>query len=162
MEFILHKYAAKVRDLFGFPVRFEHVSVKDPSHGEIHQFSCYSTNDPITYIAYFKLVDMPGCCGVVVSTGSLIHPAYRCKGLGTLLNTMRIELANELGFGAIICTDKLVNLPQRRILDKNGWFEAAQFNNPNTGNDVSIHTYVLHPSRASQGKQRTSRFINVF
>lgn len=91
------------------------------------------------YVANFSLVAMPGCCGIVVSTGAGVMPRYREKGVGTLLNQFRIELAQAAGYGAMICTDVVQNRPQQRILLNNGWEEVFTFTNPRTDNIVAIH-----------------------
>ena len=95
-------------------------------------------------IAYFDLVTLPGCCGVIVSMHSHVTYQHRQKGIGALLNTYRILQAKEWGYGAIICTDISTNHFQNRILEKNKWLNIAQFNNPRTGNDVNIHFIDLN------------------
>lgn len=103
----------------------------------------YSPNsDYGTIIASFKLGQLDGCCGVCVSSGGIVS-SHQKKGLGTLLNKFRIEIARNMGFGLLIGTDTLKNEPQRKIFKKNGWKEAHLFNNPRTGNDVSVNVVDL-------------------
>lgn len=91
-----------------------------------------------TLAAEFHLQQLPGCCGVCVSTGAQVHHSYQKKGLGVLLNSLRIDMARELGFGVLLCTDKMTNKPQRKILAANGWKDVHKFINPRTGNTIAI------------------------
>jgi len=86
---------------------------------------------------------MPGCCGIVISTGAFVYPPFRRKGVGSILNTFRIELAKTMGFGLMMCTDVLKNNPQQKILDKNNWERIHTFTNPRTNNLVGIHVVNL-------------------
>lgn len=88
-------------------------------------------------VAFFKLVGLPGCCGVCVSCGAGVYEPLK-KGLGTLLNEMRIVMAKKGGFGVLLCTDRELNTPQRKILAKNGWKDVFQFKNPRSQNVVNI------------------------
>lgn len=90
-------------------------------------------------ISSFTLTPLPGCCGVVISTGVYILPEYRNKGIGTLLNQYRIDEAKRMGYGQIICTCLNSNKIQKRILYKNGWTPSSLFNNPRTNNTVIFY-----------------------
>lgn len=90
-------------------------------------------------IARFKLICMPGCCGIVISTDACVYSDYRRKGLGTILNNMRRQIAWQFGYTAMICTDVMVNIPQQRILKRNGWNTLFHFVNRRTENAVSMH-----------------------
>src|SRR6266850_1124240 len=60
-------------------------------------------------IAWWNLTMLPGCCGVVVSTGAGVTRAWQKKGLGTALNLVRIEMARAMGYGLLLCTDLASN-----------------------------------------------------
>lgn len=62
----------------------------------------------------------------------------RGKGVATRLNQFRYDFAKHLGYGSLMCIDVETNLPQKRILKKNGWKDVHTFNNPRTGNQVAI------------------------
>lgn len=95
-------------------------------------------------IAVFKMLRMPGCCGVCISTGSVIFENnFRGKGLGSILNRLRIDMARKAGYGILFCTDVEKNIPQRKILSKNGWSDIYQFNNPRTKNEVILSVIKL-------------------
>lgn len=95
-------------------------------------------------ISEFTMRQMPGCCGIVVSTGSTVDPKYRGKGIGTILNELRKDIARANGFGCLMCTTILSNTPQQKILERNEWELVNTFNNPRTGNDLGVHIYNLN------------------
>lgn len=94
-------------------------------------------------IAVFSLVCLPGCCGIVVSTGSAIIKAYRNKGIGKILAKARITLAREYGYSMMICTDVSENEPQQKILKGLEWTEVVEFVNDRTGNKIKLHYIKL-------------------
>lgn len=77
--------------------------------------------------ASFSFQTMPGCNAVVLSVHSYVTIRFRGKGLGTLLNAFRIELARSYGYSLILCTNELNNVPQRRILYRNNWEDYIKF-----------------------------------
>ena len=89
-------------------------------------------------ISQFKLIQMPGCCGICISTGTYVHPDFRGKGVNILLNNFRIDIAKHLGYGLLMCTDLKSNTPQMKTLDKNGWKHIHEFKNPRTGNILNV------------------------
>ena len=94
-------------------------------------------------LALFSLTQLPGCCGICVSYHSYVSEPVRRKGLGTLLCSVRKDIAKALGYGCMLCTDVVKNGAQKRILDKNGWKETHRFLNPRTDNNVNIHVVDL-------------------
>lgn len=94
-------------------------------------------------VSFFTMIQMPGCCGVVVSTGSLVSACYRKKGIGTLLNLFRIEIAKILGYSLIFCTDVTENTAESRILEKNGWKIIDRFLNKRTNNNVNLSVFHI-------------------
>ena len=140
MEGMLKKYLDEICDV----LNFERESVRLAVNGD-----CISANWMFhegTYrlygfgnlIASFQLTQLPGCCAYVVSTGSYISVPYRKRGLGTILNNFRIDIAKHLGYTAIICTDLDNNVPQRKILEKNGWKDVHSLTNKRTDNFLHL------------------------
>ena len=89
-------------------------------------------------ISTFRLLQMVGCCGICISTGTYVHPDFRGKGVNIILNNFRIDIAKHLGYGLLMCTDLKSNTPQMKTLDKNGWKHIREFQNPRTGNILNI------------------------
>lgn len=90
------------------------------------------------FISSFLLYEMPHCCGILLSCGSFVEPSYRKKNLGSILNNFRIDLGKYLDYSLILCTDKIRNLPQRKILENNKWKDIYSFKNKRTDNDLFI------------------------
>jgi hypothetical protein len=102
-------------------------------------------------VSVFDLHPLPGCCGVVVSTGSYINTEYRGVGLGSLLNKMRLDIAQKWGYGMILCTDVKHNERQMRVLRRNRWRKAIEFHNPRTNNNINLHTHTLNQTATELG-----------
>lgn len=97
---------------------------------------------PTLPVAKFELYPMIHCCGICVSTQAEVRSDMRHKGLGTLLNSMRIDIARYNGYGVLMCTDTEHNVYQRNVLKSNGWKDIYTFINPRTKNTVNIS--VIH------------------
>jgi hypothetical protein len=93
-------------------------------------------------ISKFSLLEMPGCCGICISTGAYIDSKYRNMGINTILNSLRIKIAKELGYTVLLCTDVATNVYQKKVLQKNGWQDIFRFRNRRTNNLVDIS--VVH------------------
>lgn len=89
-------------------------------------------------ITNFVLVQLPGCCGVCVSTGAYVFEPYRRKGVNILMNKLRQDLAREFGYTVLLCTDVDPNTPERHTLKTCGWHDILQFTNRRTGNVVNV------------------------
>lgn len=89
-------------------------------------------------VSRFKLIQMSGCCGICISTGTYVNPDFRGKGVNVILNNFRIDIAKHLGYGLLMCTDLKSNTPQMKTLDKNDWKHIHEFKNPRTGNILNI------------------------
>ena len=106
------------------------------------EFKVLDNNNEI--ISTFKLIQMIGCCGICVSTGVYVHNEYRNKGVNTILNNFRIDIAKELGYGLLLCTDVSNNTAEVKTLDKNGWKHIYNFENPRTSNKINISIKELN------------------
>jgi hypothetical protein len=94
-------------------------------------------------VAFGTLVMMPGCCGLLVSTGAYVNTQYRHKGIGRIMHKIRQDIGAEAGFSCMICTDVMSNKPQQKILSGERWKLVHKFLNRNTGNKVGIHIINL-------------------
>lgn len=95
-------------------------------------------------VSKFKLIQMIGCCGICVSTQVFVHCNFRNKGINTILNNFRIDIAKELGYGILLCTDVSNNTAEVKTLDKNGWKHVYNFRNPRTSNKINISIKELN------------------
>jgi GNAT superfamily N-acetyltransferase len=145
-------YKEKIESIVGFPVILRGLSVDTiKSKGGMYQIQKEGEIGLHGIVTRFSLIPMPGCCGIIISTGVYVYPDFRGKGLGTLLNNMRIQMAQDLGYGLIICTDVDSNKPQKRILSKNGWNLVDNFINPRTNHSVNFHTFHVQPTDRTLG-----------
>ena len=94
-------------------------------------------------IARFSLKQLPGCCGICVSFHANVSTTIRKKGIGSLLNKIRQQIAWNNGYTILLCTDVEKNEPQQKILNKNGWQKIMTFNNRRTHNKVCLHSITL-------------------
>lgn len=104
-----------------------------------------------SYLARWWFSTFPGNCGIIVSMyGTVYHPYLR-KGIGTLLNKIRIYQAKQMDYSLLMCTDRHHNSPSIKILDKNKWTKAAKFVNLNTDNLCDIYCIDLRQSYSELG-----------
>ena len=103
-------------------------------------FSLYIGN---VQSASWTFSPFPGCCGILVSTSAYVVPSFQGKGLGSLLNNLRKDLTKEFGYSCLVCTDNIDNIPQRKILRKNGFNDLKIFKNSRTGNTLAISCYEV-------------------
>ncbi len=132
------KYVDKIRDILG------NVSIV-----QYKENFFVRSNDVL--VSSFSLVAMPGCCGICVSINSLVVSEFRGKGLGSLLNSMRKQIAWDMGYSLLMCTNLSDNIPQKKILSKNGWEVLKVFFNQKTGKEVEIQTVDLSDTGVSVG-----------
>lgn len=96
-----------------------------------------------TPVASFELHPMINCCGMCISTQARVEQQYQGKGLGTILNSLRVDIARHLGYGCLLCTDIESNVYQRKILARNGWKDVHKFVNPRTKNTIFVSVINL-------------------
>ena len=96
-----------------------------------------------TPITQFYLTQLPGCCGICVSTGAYVFADYRKKGVNKLTNGLRQAIAKTVGYTVLLCTDKADNEPEKRTLRACGWQDIFRFTNSRTQNVVDISVKVL-------------------
>lgn len=89
-------------------------------------------------VAEFTLTKFPGCCGILISTGTYVCYSFRNKGVGKLLNKLKQDISRGWGYSVLLCTDIDDNPAQRKVLKDNGWEDIYQFVNNRTGNNVNI------------------------
>ena len=138
---LCRKYELLIAERLGRPVE---IKVREDNQNYICNFEVHVKEQayPNNYVSHSRLLQLPGCCGVMVSTASVVYPNCRNRGVGTLMNKFRQELAYALGYTILLCTDVTNNDHQRKILAKNGWQDLYSFINRRTHNNVAIS--VIH------------------
>ena len=145
---MIEKYTKKLKELLG-----QNLIIQCQLYGEYKPLHIYNLvyikdlpgglkfrviNIEGVVISKFELAQMLGCCGICISTGTYVHPDFRGKGVNSILNNFRIDIAKDLGYGLLMCTDLKSNTPQMKTLDKNGWKHIHEFENPRTGNILNV------------------------
>jgi hypothetical protein len=118
---------------------YAYVRIHDKlTHATYQSASKINTYSYNPLVASFKLVQMPGCCGVLVSTESQVQIAYRGKGIGTFLQEIKEFLAKRFQVGSMIATVVDGNAAEERILNKTGWIPVYNLVNPKSGNLINV------------------------
>ena len=94
-------------------------------------------------ITSWALYQFPSCCAFCVSTQAFVNEKLRSKGINTLSNTFRQELAKDAGYTALICTDIATNYGERITLQRCGFQDIFSVVNKRTKNEVYISVKVL-------------------
>ncbi len=123
-------YTSRVSQIVGHPVILE---IEKTENSSIYQVMCPKLSHKISR---FILRGMPGCHGVCINHAVEVFDPYKNRGIGTILNDMRNEIARDLGYGVMVCTVVSTNIPQIRIMEKNFWQRMFEFNNLRTNNMV--------------------------
>lgn len=92
-------------------------------------------------LASWRLVQLPGCCGILISTDAQIYPNYQKKGWGKIFNKVRQKQATLMGYGQLMCTVDRKNTAQQKILSSNGWVLRSTMTNPKTSNQIDTFTW---------------------
>ena len=87
----------------------------------------------------FRLVGLPGCCGVCVSTEAYTSTLFRGKGVNQLGNQLRESIAKAYGYSTILATTISDNVPERNTLYKRGFKEVHAFRNRRTANNINVY-----------------------
>lgn len=90
-------------------------------------------------IGYFTFAPMPGCCGVVVSTGSYLKEEFRHRQ-GRDFHSLKAKTAQALGYSCMVATVQCTNFPEVIGAAKNGWKLHVSFRNKRTTNDIAVMT----------------------
>ena len=94
-------------------------------------------------IHQFKLTPFPDCCGIVISHAASTDWNHRNKGLNTLFNQLRRELATTFGYSSMICTDVADNEPEVKTLNRAGFSHIHQFHNKRSNNNVNVSVVAV-------------------
>jgi hypothetical protein len=94
---------------------------------------------PHEEIGWFTLSPLPGCCGVVVSTGSYLKEGYRGNhNFGIWFHEIKQMMAQKLGYKIMLMTTQLRNIPEVVGACRAKWKIFHCFRNKRTDNDIGI------------------------
>ena len=95
-------------------------------------------------VASFRLQHMPGCGGILTSYGSYVSRQDRGKGIGTLMQEMKMWLADKMEAGMLLATVIVGNEAEEILLGKHGWKQVGPpFRNCHTENNVQMWQKIL-------------------
>lgn len=161
LEVIIEKYRAELAEKIDHS-DFTIKCVKERSLGSYNHyfydipFGDYLVTIPVNAtigvenrtIAGFSLSGTAGCCGMAISHGAFVFGSWSNKGIDTILQKIRMDIARENGYTILLCTDIAANTYQNKILAKNGWTKIFDFVNKRTGNNLNVHIVQLNPTEA--------------
>lgn len=114
---------------YGYGARLHYYEVRNAAKDEL--------------IASWGLYEFPSCCAFCVSTQALVVEKFRKRGINKLSNEFRQELARAEGYSALVCTDDIANIAERRTLQANGFLDVYQILNKRTDHYVAISVKPL-------------------
>lgn len=97
-----------------------------------------------SHICNFQLTHLRGCGGVLVSHNSWVQHGEQGRGLGTLMQEMKMWIARLLEVGQLLATVVVGNKVEEGMLEKHGWVKVGQpFRNAHTENTVQMWQRIL-------------------
>lgn len=81
---------------------------------------------------------MPGCCGIVVSHNTSLNSGSRHTGMSDAFRSLKEKMAKELGYGVMIATTQMSNIPAVGNFFKSKYKFVDTFTNPRTHNLIGI------------------------
>jgi GNAT superfamily N-acetyltransferase len=91
----------------------------------------------------FTMSDLPGCCGICVSSDVSVWGSFKGKGLGQKLLQVRIDAAKSAGYSRMLATTLTGNETEIHILEKFGFLEIDAFDNQRTGHSIRVWSKAL-------------------
>lgn len=140
VEPVVKAEVEKIEKIIGKPLKIVVTVRERPSH---HDFQLsFQLADAVNggLVASFKLNQLHGQCGVVVSNATVVTDNHRRKGVGTILQTIKELVAKHCDYSQMLATTNLHNEYQERILRKYGWYDVPMlaFRNKRSGNNITI------------------------
>ena len=97
-----------------------------------------------SHVASFILGHLPSCGGVLLSTDSWVNQEFQGKGVGSLMQEMKMWIANRLETSMLLATVIIGNEAEEALLGKHGWKPiGSRFRNCHTENDVQMWQRIL-------------------
>lgn len=95
-------------------------------------------------VAGFQLIEQINCCGVLVSTRTYVNKFIKDEGYAQEMMELKIALAKEFGYSAMLATVVMKNEAEVHILEKFGWKCGETFINTRSKNELGIFTLLLN------------------
>jgi hypothetical protein len=97
-----------------------------------------------SHVASFILEHLPNCGGILLSNNSWVNQAFRGKGVGSLMQEMKMWIASRLEASMLLATVIVGNEAEEALLGKHGWKQVGPpFRNVHTENDVQMWQKIL-------------------
>jgi GNAT superfamily N-acetyltransferase len=130
------KYLNKIASILGLPdgkvtiqtfheskyVGPDHYNFMTNSDGSMKTYHVYV--DALHMIGGFSLCQLPET-NIMWSSGAFVYEKYQRKGIGAILNKLRIHMAASMGCDYILCSVRFNNHKQVGLLRKNGWQQSS-------------------------------------
>ena len=84
----------------------------------------------------FQLIEMPGCCAFLISTGTFVNHNYRKLGIGNMLQKYKENIAKDWRYTNLVATTTEKNKAQTKIMNKAGWEMLFHIVNSRTKNTL--------------------------
>ena len=99
----------------------------------------------------FSMSGFNGCCGMCIAYHMSVCNPFSKKGIGTILEKCRIDIATMAGYSKIMATTIDSMQPEHCILEKLGWKRqpTCVYNNVRTKNTVNVWMYDTDANMAS-------------
>jgi hypothetical protein len=100
-------------------------------------------NSVSSTVAEWHMVQLPGCCGVMVCYNSYVSMSWQGRGIGGIVARLKKKLAYDMGYTLLLATDILENEPNMKIFEKASLKMVASFENRRTDNQVGVFAVEL-------------------
>lgn len=94
----------------------------------------------------FKLRELSGCCGVIVSYNEGTNYKVLNQGIAKKAEVIRQLIGQQLGYSTMISTITQQNNINQKVKKSSGYNKLYVFNNDRTGNEVILGVYDLNAS----------------
>mgnify|MGYP003478404978 FL=1 len=96
---------------------------------------------------FFSVDAMPNQPSIAWCSDFTVHLKNRGKGLAHKLKAYQNDVLQVQGFTFALCTVKVSNVAQIRVLVKAGWSHKTTFNDARTGELIQLWSYAIDQSR---------------
>src|SRR5258706_13356463 len=86
----------------------------------------YQEDKEVDWMSY-RLMGLPGCCGIAVSYNSQIMDELQGNGLGEHFHKERLSLIKDSGYSLAMATSIESNVVQKELFEKMGWKDLYSF-----------------------------------